>query len=199
MSCSLPGATGPDVFLVPAAGGAPRQLTHQPIAYFRGWSPDSSTIVFASKTPDGDADLYAIPTAGGAATRLTHGGNNDGAEYTPDGQWLYFNSDRSGTMQIWRMHPGGGAPERVTDDDSNDWYPHVAPDGKQIVFLAYDKDITGHAMNKEVRLRLLDTATGEVRTLVDLFGGQGSLDSPSWLDKNHLGFTSYEIRPEGTP
>ena len=102
-------------------------------------------------------------------------------------------------MQIWRMRPDGSAPEQVTHDDFNDWYPHVAPDGKQIVFLAYDKDITGHAMNKYVRLRLLDTATGEVRTLVDLFGGQGSLDQPSWLDHNHLAFTSYEIMPEGTP
>lgn len=199
VSCSLPGNEWPDVFLVPSAGGAPRQLTHQPVAYFRGWSPDSATIVFASKTPDGDADLYAIPAAGGAAVRLTSSANNDGAEYTPDGQWIYFNSDRTGTMQLWRMRPDGQAPEQVTHDDFNDWYPHVSPDGRQIVFLAYDKDITGHGMNRHVRLRLLDTASGAVRTLVDLFGGQGSLDSPSWLDKNHLGFTSYEIWPEGTP
>ena len=199
VSCSLPGSEWPDVFVVPAAGGAARQVTHQPIAFFRGWSPDSHTIVFASKTPDGNADLYAIAAAGGTAVRLTSGANNDGAEYTPDGSWIYFNSDRAGTMQIWRMRPDGSAAEQVTHDEFNDWYPHVSPDGKQIVFLAYDKDITGHAMNRQVRLRLLDTATGEVRTLVDLFGGQGSLDSPSWLDKNHLGFTSYEIWPAGTP
>ncbi|HEY0105395.1 MAG TPA: hypothetical protein VGB91_04870, partial [Rhizomicrobium sp.] len=94
ISCAPPGSSWPDVFIVPAAGGAPRQLTHRPIAYFRGWSPDSRTVVFASKAPDGDADLFTIPLGGGAPTRLTRGGNNDGAEYTPDGQWLYFNSAR---------------------------------------------------------------------------------------------------------
>ena len=198
ISCSTPDNKGPDVYLVPAAGGAPRRLTHHPVSYFRGWSPDSKTIVFAS-VRDRWTDLFSIPAAGGDETRLTSVGNNDGAEYTPDGAWLYFNSDRSGSTQLWRMHPDGSASERVTQDDLNDWYPHISPDGKQVVFLSYAKGVVGHAMNQDVTLRLLDTATGEVRTLVDLTGGQGTLDSPSWIDKNHLGFTSYEVLPEGTP
>jgi TolB protein len=201
LSCSLPGDTWPDVFLVPTAGGAPRRLTHQPIAFFRGWSPDGKTIVFASKMPDGDADLYTVAVDGGAVTRLTAAALNDGAEYTPDGGWLYFNSNRSGPMQIWRMRPDGSGAEQVTHDTNDNWYPHIAPDGKQLVYLSYapGEATIGHPMNKTVQLRLIDLATGEVRTLVDFFGGQGSLDQPSWLDHNHLAFTSYEIVPKDTP
>ena len=198
VSCSTPSAKGPDVYLVPAGGGPARRVTHHPVSFFRGWSPDSATVVFAS-IRGGSTQLYAIPALGGRETLLTSTGNNDGAEYTPDGAWLYFNSDRTGAMQIWRMRSDGSQPEQVTHDAFNDWYPHVAPDGKQIVFLSYARGVMGHAMNRDVSLRLLDPATGDVRKLVDLFGGQGSLDSPSWIDKNHLGFTSYEIWPEGTP
>ena len=93
-------------FIVPAEGGAARQLTHHPISFFHGWSPDGKTVVFTC-IRDGHEDIYTIPAAGGAETRLTNMGVNDAAEYTPDGTYIYFNSDRSGLMQIWRMRPDG--------------------------------------------------------------------------------------------
>ena len=99
-------------------------------------------------------------------------------------------------MQIWRMHPDGTAKEQVTHDDLNNWYPHISPDGKQMVFLSYEKGVTGHPENKDVALRLMDLGTDEVRTLVNLTGGQGTIDSPSWApDNNHLAFVSYEMVP----
>ena len=57
---------------------------------------------------DGKYDVYKIPSNGGPEVRLTDAeGLDDGPEYTPDGQYIYFNSNRTGTMQIWRMKPDG--------------------------------------------------------------------------------------------
>ena len=196
ISCWTPGHHGPDIYIVPAGGGTARQVTNRPVSFFRGWSPDSKTIVFTS-VRDGHTDLYTIPMAGGAETQLTKNeGLNDGAEYSPDGKYIYFNSDRSGLMQIWRMKPDGSEPEQITSDDRNNWYPHISPDGMTIAFLTYDKDVKGHAPNKDVALRLFTPDNGAIRTLVTLFGGQGSLDSNTWApDGKHLAFVAYEMLP----
>jgi TolB protein len=71
-------------------------------------------------------------------------GLDDGPEYSPDGAWIYFNSERTGHMQIWRMKPDGSQQEQVISDESNDWFPHISPDGQWMVFLAYEKGVTGH-------------------------------------------------------
>lgn len=196
ISCHGPGATQPDIYVIPAKGGAARRISQQPVSYFRGWSPDGKTILFASKR-EGHTEIYAIPAAGGAQMQLTNtGGWNDGAEYTPDGKYIYFNSDRSGSMQLWRMRPDGGDPQQITHDDHENWYPHIAPDGKSLVFLSYEKGVIGHAENKDVSLRLLNLNDNSVETLVEFTGGQGSLDSPSWSpDGKSLGFVSYQFLP----
>jgi Tol biopolymer transport system component len=164
----------------------------------RAASPDGKTIVFTS-IRDGHEDVYAIPAAGGVETRLTSTGINDGAEYTRDGKFLYFNSDRSGRMQIWRMHPDGSRLEQVTDDGYNNWYPHFSPDGQQMAFLSYDKSETGlHPPMKNVALRLMSMSEGSIRVLVNLVGGQGTLDSPTWApDSKHLAFVSNQMVPAG--
>lgn len=196
VSCSSPGHKGPNVYIAPAEGGAARKLTHQPVSFFHGWSPDGKTIVFTS-IRDGHEDIYTIPAAGGTETRLTHSGINDAAEYTPDGTYLYFNSDRSGLMQIWRMHPDGSALEQITADEHNNWYPHISPDGKSMVFISYAKADTGlHPPMKDVRLRLMELDSGLIRTLVHLTGGQGTIDSPCWApDSQHIAFVSNQMLP----
>ena len=119
--------------------------------------------------------------AGGEEKRLTTAkGLDDGPEYTPDGKFIYFNSDRTGLMQIWRMKPDGSDQEQVTSDDFNNWFAHPSPDGKWIVFLSYAKDVTGHPANKPVRLRLMPLGGGPIQELARLFGGQGTMNVPSW-------------------
>ena len=77
-----------------------------------------------------------------AEKRLTTArGLDDGTDYSPDGKFIYFNSERSGLMQIWRMKPDGGDQEQVTRDDYNNWFAHPSPDGKGLVFLSYPKDV----------------------------------------------------------
>ena len=106
-----------------------------------------------------------FPSAGGDETRLTTAkGLDDGPEYSPDGKYIYFNSERTGRMQIWRMNPDGSAQEQVTYDEFNNWFPHISPDGKSMVFLSYEKDVTGHPANKDVQLRLMTLSDGRSRS-----------------------------------
>ena len=133
--------------------------------------------------------------SGGPERRLTTAaGLDDGPEYSPDGRYIYFNSERSGTMQIWRMKPDGNQQEQVTADDYNNWFPHPSPDGRRVAFLSYDRSVEGHPPNKEVALRLMSIEGGEPVILARLFGGQGTINVPSWSpDGERLAFVSYRL------
>jgi hypothetical protein len=184
------------MYVLPAAGGTPRLVTPLGPSYWHGWSPDGSTLAYCAER-EGEYDVYTIPVTGGAETRLTIAkGLDDGPEYSPDGKWIYFNSDRSGRMQIWRMRSDGTGQEPVTRDDFNNWFPHPSPDGKWIVFLTYAPDVQGHPENKDVHLRLMPLNGGEAQVLAKLFGGQGTINVPSWSpDSRQVAFVSYRLAP----
>jgi TolB protein len=186
------------VSVLPISGGTPRLLTANAPSYWHGWSPDGKTLAFVGER-NGNFDIYTIPFTGGEETRLTTAeGLDDGPEYSPDGKYIYFNSERTGHMQIWRMHADGSAQEQITFDNSNDWFPHFSPNGKWMVFLSYASDVQGHPPNKNVQLRLRNTRTGKISVLVKLFGGQGTINVPSWSpDSKKIGFVSYQFSPAG--
>jgi Tol biopolymer transport system component len=182
------------VYVLPARGGQPRQVTVRGPSYWHGWSPDGKTLVFCGER-GGNFDIYTIPVEGGEERRLTDApGLDDGPDYSPDGQYIYFNSERTGWMQIWRMKPDGSDQEQVTHDDYNNWFAHPSPDGKWLVFISFDKHVKGHPPNKDVTLRLMPTAGGAPHVLVKLFGGQGTMNVPSWSpDSKRLAFVSYRL------
>src|SRR5262249_23801257 len=121
-------------------------------------------------------------------------GLDDGPEYSPDGKAIYFNSVRTGTMQIWRMKADGTDQEQVTNDDFNNWFPHISPDGKSMVILSYEKDVPDHPENRDVTLRLMDLATKKLRVLARLFGGQGTVNVPCWSpDGKKIAFVTYQL------
>ena len=189
------------VYLVPLSGGTPRRMTQKSPSYWHGWSPDGKTLAFVGQR-DGEFDIYTIPAAGGEESRLTTAkGLDDGPEYSPDGEYIYFNSERTGHMQIWRMKADGSGQEQVFSDDYNNWFPHISPDGKWMVFLTYDRSVTGHPENKDVMLRLMplggpDTAEKKITVLAKLFGGQGTINVPSWSpDSKRVAFVSYQLIP----
>ncbi|HME35055.1 MAG TPA: hypothetical protein VKF84_07440 [Candidatus Sulfotelmatobacter sp.] len=189
------------VYIVPIDGGPPRRITQKSPSYWHGWSPDGKTLAFVGQR-NGDFDIYTIPAMGGDETRLTTAkGLDDGPEYSPDGKYIYFNSERTGHMQIWRMKPDGSEQEQVFSDELNNWFPHISPDGKWMVFLTYGADVTGHPENKDVMLRLmsLDPKLNDKRStvLAKLFGGQGTINVPSWSpDSKQVAFVSYMLVPE---
>ena len=95
------------------------------------------------------------------------------------------------------MRPDGSEQVQITHDDFNDWFPHLSPDGKWMVFLSYDKSVTGHPPDKDVFLNLMSMSDKKVHVLATLFGGQGTINVPSWSpDSKRLAFVSYEYLPE---
>jgi hypothetical protein len=186
------------VYTLPTAGGTPHQVTTNAPSYWHGWSPDGSTLAFTGQRGD-NFDIYTIAVNGGEERRLTTTpGLDDGPEYSPDGAWIYFNSERTGHMQIWRMHPDGSVQEQVITNETNDWFPHISPDGKWMVFLSYGKDVSGHPQDKDVALNLMSMTDKSVHVLARLFGGQGTINVPSWSpDSTRIAFVSYEYLPEG--
>jgi hypothetical protein len=196
MTCTTPDHPGRRVYIAPATGGAPRIVTANPDSYFHSWSPDGKTILF-TRPSHGSGNIYSISIDGGAETALTTGtGISDDPDFSADGNWIYFNSDRAGGMQIWRMRPDGSQPEQVTFDEKHNWTAHPSPDGKSILILSYDKDVTGHAANKDVTLRILNAADGKIRDLVEIVGGAGSDNVPNWApDGAHFAFVSYQFLP----
>jgi TolB protein len=200
ISCSMPGKPETRVYLVPATGGEPKVLTENPWSYFHSWSPDGKTIAFTRPDHKGGGNIFAIPVEGGAENALTTGsGISDDPDYSADGQWIYFNSDRGGSMQIWKMRPDGDGAEQVTSDEFNNWTPHPSPDGKSILILSYEKGVTGHPTNKDIAFRILNVADGKIRVLVNVVGGSGSDNVPNWApDGKHFAFVSFQMLPEAS-
>jgi len=197
ISCQSASDPKSSIFIAPIGGGTPQQITQYSPSYWHGWSPDGATLAFTGER-DGNFDIYSIPAVGGDETRLTKAeGLDDGPEYSPGGQYIYFNSERTGSMQIWRMKSDGSAQEQVLSDETNDWFPHISPDGKWMVFLSYEKGVTGHPAEKDVMLQLISMQDKKVHILAKLFGGQGTINVPSWSpDSSKLAFVSYELLPE---
>ena len=171
-----------NVFTLPARGGTPTRITTKGPSYLHSWSPDSRWLIYTGGR-DNEFDIYKISAKGGEETNLTNTkGLDDGPEYTPDGKYIYFNSTRTGLMQLWRMKPDGSQQEQVTNDEYNNWFPHISPDGKWIVFLSFLKDVKpdDHPFYKRVYIRLMPFGGGPARVIAYVYGGQGTINVPSW-------------------
>jgi Periplasmic component of the Tol biopolymer transport system len=190
----LPGG-GSTVYVLPLAGGTPKQVTEETPSYWHGWAPNNKEVVYVAQREGTGYDIYKKNINGGAEIRLTHntGTHVDGPEYSPDGKYIYYNGNQSGTMQIWRMRPDGSGKEQLTFDEYNDWFPHISPDGKWIVFISFPADIPvdSHPSFKRVMLRLMPVSGGAPRVIAYLYGGQGTINVPSWSsDSKRIAFVS---------
>jgi len=184
------------IYVLPATGGEPRLVTPKGPSYWHGWSPDGRTLAYCAER-GGEYDVYTIPVSGGDETRLTTApGLDDGPDYAADGR-IWFNSARTGVMKIWRMEADGTNQAQMTrNEEYADWFPHPSPDGKHVVFLSYDRSVEGHPPNKDVVLRLMPQEGGEPKVVARLFGGQGTLNVPSWSpDSTRVAFVSYRLLP----
>lgn len=187
------------VYIAPIEGGEARVVTPESPSFLHGWSPDGKELAYcAFRDIDGkmEVDVYTIPAEGGMEKRLTSGGFNDGPEYSPDGKHIWYNSTRSGLMQIWRMERDGSEQTQITANEKNNWFGHVSPDGSKVVYLAYGKNQLEpheHLPNMPVELWLMDSDGNGQHKILSLFGGQGSINVNSWAgDSRRFAFVSYE-------
>ena len=181
-----------NVYTVAVTGGVPKRVTAIGPSYLHGWSNDAKFLIYTGIRGD-SADIYKIPVTGGPEIRLTTAvGLDDGPEVGPDGR-IYFNSTRTGLMQLWRMNLDGSNQTRLLTSPFNDWFPHVSPNGKSIVFISFLTDVspTDHPWYKHVYIRQMPVAGGEPKVLAYLYGGQGTINVPSWSpDGRYVAFVS---------
>jgi TolB protein len=181
------------VYSVAVTGGVPKRITEKSPSYFHGWSPDSQFMLYTGER-NGDFDIYKISKDGGKEVQLTSAkGLDDGSEYSPDGKYIYFCSTRTGRMQVWRMEPDGKNQIQLTFDDMNNWFPHVSPDNKWLVFITFPKEVPAdkHPFYQRVYLRLMPIEGGAIKTIGYLYGGQGTINVPSWSpDSKKIAFVS---------
>lgn len=192
----MPGG-GSTVYYLPLSGGDPVLVTDSTPSYLHGWSADGKEVVYTalrvSKSPA--YNIYKKPIGGGPEVPLTLNktGLADGPEYAPDGKYIYYNANQTGTMQLWRMKPDGSAQEQLTFDEYNNWFPHISPDGKWIVYISFPTtvDPADHPFYKRVTLRLMPVSGGAPKVIAYLYGGQGSINTPSWSpDSKRVAFIS---------
>jgi Tol biopolymer transport system component/regulation of enolase protein 1 (concanavalin A-like superfamily) len=186
------------IYVLPASGGDPELITTEAPSYLHGFSPDGEFMVYTAGRNNAEhLDIYKISRKTKKEVRLTNTpGLDDGSEYSPDGQYIYFNSTRTGLMQVWRMKPDGSEQEQLTFDQSNNWFPHVSPDGKWLNFITYGTDIKpdDHPFYKRVTIRLMPSNGGEPKVIAYLYGGQGSMNVFNWSpDGKKIAFVSNTV------
>jgi len=186
------------IYTYPVGGGIPTLITPIAPSYLHGWSMDGQFLAYCAER-NGEYDIYEIPVCGGIEKKLTDApGLNDGPEYSPCGNYIWFNSVRSGLMQVWRMRIDGSEQTQMTFDESNSWFPHLSPDGSKVAYITYKKgDVApgDHPANKDVEIRIMPSEGGDYKTLIKIFGGQGSLNVNSWSpDSSKLAFVSYKLK-----
>lgn len=175
----------------------PRLITPLAPSYLHGWSADGKTLAYCARR-NGDYDVYTISADGGVEKQITAvEGLDDGPEYSSDGKYIYFNSVRGGLMDCYRMDVDGANVVKLTDNGRNNWFPHISPDSSKIVYISYNAAEVpphSHPGNKNVELRIMNPDGSNDRTLVKLFGGQGTINVNSWMpDSRHLAFVRYEV------
>jgi TolB protein len=192
----MPGG-GSTVYYLPITGGEPKLVTDSTPSYLHGWNPNNKEVVYVaqrlSKSPV--YNLYKKNINGGPEVQITFNTKShvDGPEYSPDGKYIYYNASETGTMQLWRMKPDGSGKEQITFDEYNNWFPHISPDGKWIAFMSFISPVApdDHPLYKKVMLRLMPVNGGSPKVIAYLFGGQGTINTPSWSpDSKRIAFVS---------
>ena len=198
------------LYRAPLAGGAAVQVSGKEspeglLHFLHGVSPDGKQLAFvgvrAAITEDSftflSAEICTLGADGRDFRQITFdGAPADGPEYSPDGAWLYFNTEAfSGHAQIARMRPDGSGTTRLTDDINVNWFPHLSPDGRLAAYLAFPPGTEGHPADLWVDLMLVrDGDWPSAKSVARVFGGQGTINVNSWSpDSTRFAFVAYPM------
>lgn len=193
------------IYVAPVEGGTAKRITHDPSRYhFLHDVGPSATLAFVD-IPRADLSvpgrLALISTAGGETHYPEAGSSHlDGPEYSPDGAWLYFNTEEfashPGHAQLARMPSEGGPIERLVESESVDWFPHLSPDGELASYISFPSGTLGHPADLDVEVRVIRTTNWrDIVWQFALFGGQGTINVNSWSpDSRRFAFVAYPLQ-----
>jgi len=105
-------------------------------------SPDGRWVVFVVGRADKaenrwNSDLWLVPLAGGEPRQLTNGPRHDRhPRWSPDGKRVVFESNRSGTFQLYTIRMDGGEAQQLTTLSTEATQPVWSPDGRHIAFVS---------------------------------------------------------------
>lgn len=201
------------IYHVSLGGGAARRITPDDgdMRFLHGISPTGSHLAIVKMQPDeGEwwrrASIFEIGTDGKSEHLVAaHSGPTDGPEYSPDGQWIYFNTEKFsiGHAQIARIRRNGENLQQLTFNSRVNWFPHLSPTGSHAVYLSYPGGTEGHPADRQVRLVLVkDNHWNRGQEVARFTGGQGSINVNSWApDGSAFAFIDYPTSesPQRTP
>jgi TolB protein len=199
------------LYRAPLEGGKAERITGKEgpeglFHFLHGISPDGARLTFvgvkARDNGDGSlkflkAQIYTITSDGRDYRAISQGeALSDGPEYSPDGAWIYFNTEAfAKNAQIARMRPDGSRLERLSHADTVDWFPHFCADGSKVAYLAFPPGTEGHPADLWVELMLVrDGQWDKPSRAARLFGGQGTINVNSWSpDNQHFAYVAYPM------
>lgn len=171
--------------------------------FLHGVSPDGQELAYVGIEAGDFAQpgrLMTIASDGGAVARVDVGtGHCDGPEYSPDGKWLYLNTESftsvPGHAQLARIQVDGSGFERLLESETVDWFPHLSPDGRYASYIRFPSGTEGHPADLPVAVVLVSTDNWSTPLHTwPLFGGQGTLNVNSWSpDSVRFAFVAYPL------
>jgi TolB protein len=192
------------IYVAPVEGGTAKRITHDPSRFHFLHDVGPNAMLAFVDIPRSDLSvpgrLALISTAGGETHYPETGSSHlDGPEYSPDGAWLYFNTEefasRPGHAQLARMPSEGGPIEQLVESESVDWFPHLSPDGELASYISFPPGTLGHPANLDVEVRVIRTTNWrDIVWQFPLFGGQGTINVNSWSpDSRRFAFVAYPL------
>lgn len=166
--------------------------------FLHGVSPDGRRLAYVHLAETTDAGRLAILEPSHPPIVVDTGeGHLDGPEWSPDGRWIYVNTehftDHPGHARLARVPVDGGPVERLLTSDTVDWFPHLSPNSEYATYLSFPAGTTGHPPDRPVQVQVV--ATMDWSTPVQCYpvlGGQGTLNVNSWVpDSRRFAFVAY--------
>lgn len=204
------------IYRAPLDGGQATKITDDDglFHFLHGVSPNGEELAYVG-IEAGDftqpGKLMTIPASGGTMTTIDVEGHSDGPEYSPDGEWLHFNTeaftDMPGHAQLARIGApratDGGikkasdarAAERLLESETVDWFPHISPDARFASYIRFPSGTVGHPADLTVDVVVVSTGDWAAPLHAwTLFGGQGTLNVNSWSpDSTRFAYVAYPI------
>ena len=131
---------GRDLFVRSAKDGNDARIvaTDSFVKVVNDWSPDGRQMIYAQIDAETKLDLWSIPASGGTPTPLLKTPFNEAqARISPDGRWIAYVTEQSGTAEVWvRRYPQMDEPRQVSVGGGGQ--PQWRPDQSELFYLSPD-------------------------------------------------------------